>query len=40
MVTTKMISAADSDKDGYTNIEEFLNGTDPKQFVNYRNRAP
>jgi pectate lyase len=29
----------DSDKDGYTNIEEFLNATDPKQFVNYRSSA-
>lgn len=25
----------DPDKDGYTSIEEFLNGTDPKQFVDY-----
>ena len=29
---------ADPDKDGYTSLEEFLNGTDPKQFVG--NRAP
>lgn len=27
---------ADPDKDGYTSLEEFLNGTDPKQFVGYR----
>jgi pectate lyase len=27
---------ADPDKDGYTNIEEYINGTDPQQFVNYR----
>lgn len=27
---------ADPDKDGYTSLEEFLNGTDPKQFVSYR----
>lgn len=26
---------ADADKDGYTNVEEYLNGTDPKQFVDY-----
>ena len=26
---------ADPDKDGYTSIEEYLNGTDPKQFVDY-----
>lgn len=25
----------DPDRDGYTNVEEFLNGTDPKQFVDY-----
>ena len=29
--------AEDSDKDGYTNIEEFLNGTDPRAFIDYRN---
>jgi hypothetical protein len=29
--------AADADKDGYTNVEEFLNGTNPKQFIDYRN---
>ena len=27
----------DGDKDGYTNIEEFLNGTDPRAFIDYRN---
>jgi pectate lyase len=26
---------ADADKDGYTNLEEFLNGTNPRQFVDY-----
>ena len=26
----------DQDQDGYSNIEEFLNGTDPRQFKNYR----
>ncbi len=25
----------DNDKDGYTNVEEFLNGTDPTEFVDY-----
>lgn len=25
----------DADRDGYTNIEEFLNGTNPQQFVDY-----
>jgi pectate lyase len=25
----------DSDNDGYTNLEEFLNGTDPSKFVDY-----
>jgi pectate lyase len=28
-------SAADSDRDGYTNVEEFLNGTDPREFIDY-----
>lgn len=27
----------DADSDGYTNVEEWLNGTDPTQFVGYRN---
>ncbi len=27
--------SADADGDGYTNVEEFLNGTDPKKFVDY-----
>jgi len=26
----------DADDDGYTNVEEWLNGTDPTQFVDYR----
>jgi pectate lyase len=26
---------ADADKDGYTNVEEFLNGTDPQEFIDY-----
>ena len=25
----------DKDKDGYTNVEEYLNGTDPSVFVDY-----
>lgn len=29
--------AADADKDGYTNVEEFLNGTNPHEHVDYRN---
>jgi pectate lyase len=29
----------DRDKDGYTNLEEFLNGTDPTEFVDYKNPA-
>ena len=32
-------AALDSDHDGYTNIEEYLNGTDPRQFVDYRRPA-
>jgi pectate lyase len=28
-------SAKDQDADGYTNIEEYLNGTDPTMFVDY-----
>ena len=28
--------ATDKDGDGYTNIEEWLNGTDPAEYVNYR----
>lgn len=27
--------AGDPDKDGYTSLEEYLNGTDPKRFVDY-----
>jgi hypothetical protein len=26
----------DSDEDGYTNLEEYLNGTDPTVFIDYR----
>ena len=29
--------AGDQDKDGYTNVEEFLNGTDPREHIDYRN---
>lgn len=29
----------DTDSDGYTNIEEFLNGTNPQEKLNYRNLA-
>ncbi len=28
--------AADDDKDSYSNVEEFLNSTDPHQFIDYR----
>ena len=28
-------ASKDTDNDGYTNIEEYLNGTDPTQFVDY-----
>jgi hypothetical protein len=28
-------AAKDNDNDGYTNLEEFLNGTDPTKFVDY-----
>jgi pectate lyase len=28
-------SAGDSDRDGYTNVEEFLNGTNPREFIDY-----
>jgi hypothetical protein len=27
---------ADADKDGYTNLEEHLNNTDPNRYVDYR----
>ena len=27
--------ATDKDGDGYTNVEEWLNGTDPTQYVDY-----
>ena len=29
-------AATDSDNDGYTNIEEFINQTNPREFVDYR----
>ncbi|TXK50269.1 polysaccharide lyase [Pontibacter qinzhouensis] len=29
--------AIDSDGDGYTNVEEYLNGTNPQEKINYRN---
>ena len=29
-------SSKDADDDGYTNIEEWLNGTDPTEFIDYR----
>ncbi|HEY7089719.1 MAG TPA: hypothetical protein VH518_16595 [Tepidisphaeraceae bacterium] len=31
--------AADADNDGYTNVEEYLNHTKPRQFVDYKNPA-
>ncbi len=31
--------ALDSDKDGYTNVEEFLNGTNPRKHSDYHNLA-
>ena len=37
-------AAKDLDRDGYMNVEEFLNGTDPSRFVDYadleNNRSP
>ena len=29
--------AVDADEDGYTNVEEFLNGTNPREFIDYKN---
>ena len=31
---------ADTDKDGYTNLEEYLNGTPPTEFQEYRDVGP
>ena len=31
--------ALDADGDGYTNVEEFLNGTNPREKIDYRNLA-
>ncbi len=28
--------AADGDRDGYTNLEEYLNGTNPREFIDYQ----
>ena len=28
-------SSYDKDGDGYTNVEEYLNGTDPTEFIDY-----
>ena len=30
-------SSIDSDDDGYTNVEEYLNGTNPRQKIDYTN---
>jgi pectate lyase len=32
-------TSQDKDGDGYTNIEEYLNGTDPTKFVDYTKPA-
>ncbi len=31
--------AADTDEDGYTNVEEYLNGTDPGEYIDYTDPA-
>jgi len=31
--------SADKDKDGYTNLEEYLNNTDPSEYIDYRRSA-
>ena len=33
-------SRLDRDKDGYTNLEEYLNGTDPNEYVDYSTPSP
>ena len=35
-VAIERVSALDLDKDGYTNIGEFINDTDPTEFIDYR----
>ncbi len=32
-------AAGDADSDGYTNVEEYINGTDPTKFVDYTDPA-
>jgi len=29
-------AAKDKDGDGYTNLEEYINGTNPNQYINYK----
>ncbi len=29
--------AKDADEDGYTNVEEYLNGTNPQEYIDYLN---
>ncbi|MFV0365483.1 MAG: hypothetical protein ACK5JS_03130 [Mangrovibacterium sp.] len=29
--------AHDADEDGYTNVEEYINGTNPQKYINYCN---
>ena len=31
------VDALDADGDGYTNVEEYLNGTGPRQKIDYTN---
>jgi hypothetical protein len=35
-LTDPAVASRDDDSDGYTNIEEYLNGTDPTQKIDYR----